>query len=463
MYPKKLDKSYRCLCDVLFCENCEIPVASPDITGKIRFETGIQIDIFDVANKAKAIKIKEKMYYRGKKKQQYRLVRGKYEVTRTASSSLGRSKNIVGIIGDGCACPTCLNKTKNDNILIPISDSSSVEIPCRYCCKCKKYYVSSGDFDIHLLKDNVYAEGYTYNGNALWNYTVKLKERKRREAEWQEYQERTKERLEKMSKIKSALIMICIKYNNEAEAEADYIITSKYSDCDCTETFHFCLPEAKELLSAAFAEQRNKVGKFGSHEYRVVDVLTYGKKGDSFLKSLIPIEVTIRADGGYASSVNADNELVSVFIYSLMTNRYEAIPATYNKTDGEYFMDISRFRTYIHAYGKPDIEVYFGRHSKGGFGNYYMNLKDESVLMAYGYCVNTNSNLSETKRQALLAELVDLEYLTVSKIVMLIETFIRLHRNCPNAIIKWKNDIEFIQNYKVNPERFSLCEKIKQK
>lgn len=60
---------------------------------------------------------------------------------------------------------------------------------------------------------------------------------------------------------------------------------------------------------------------------------------------------------------------------------------------------------------------------------------------------------------AILKAIVDLEYWSPSKIALFLQR--TMDRHCSPkyrmARIKWAEDIEFIQNYKVNPQRFLIA------
>lgn len=74
----------------------------------------------------------------------------------------------------------------------------------------------------------------------------------------------------------------------------------------------------------------------------------------------------------------------------------------------------------------------------------------ESILKQYGYNVSVIDNLSDTKRQKILAVIIDIEALTKVEVIGYLRYFIRIHKNNPRfekAILKWNNDIEFIEEY----------------
>ena len=156
-------------------------------------------------------------------------------------------------------------------------------------------------------------------------------------------------------------------------------------------------------------------------------------------------------------------EVVDVLLYSLKTEQYELIRASQDISTGVCYTDSRFFRAFIEKYGKPDLMPSFsGNPTKpSSFGSRieWDDLNTESFLRAYGYSVSQKDGFSSAYRQALLAEVVDLEYLTPEQIVSHLLWCISTHPGYAYSIAegKWKEDIEFVRNYKVNPERFLLC------
>ena len=141
-------------------------------------------------------------------------------------------------------------------------------------------------------------------------------------------------------------------------------------------------------------------------------------------------------------------------MYSPFTERYEIVRATYDKKENLCYTDIGLFRKFINTYGSPLKTLDFYPYVPGAFD--YHKLRSESILMCYGYNVSETNNLSDKERHELLAEIVDLEILTVSQVISRLKFFCRLHRNesYQLARLKWESDINYIENYKVKPERF---------
>ena len=58
-----------------------------------------------------------------------------------------------------------------------------------------------------------------------------------------------------------------------------------------------------------------------------------------------------------------------------------------------------------------------------------MQLAPESVLMQYGYSVSQQEDLSESRRQKILAVLLDYKILTKTEIISYLDFFINIHDN----------------------------------
>lgn len=85
----------------------------------------------------------------------------------------------------------------------------------------------------------------------------------------------------------------------------------------------------------------------------------------------------------------------------------------------------------------------------------YMNgavLAHESILMQYGYNVSEIKGLSATKRQKILAVIIDNKILSKSEIISYLDFFINQRSgrsNMERAISKWEADREFVENYRI--------------
>ena len=81
-----------------------------------------------------------------------------------------------------------------------------------------------------------------------------------------------------------------------------------------------------------------------------------------------------------------------------------------------------------------------------------MKLAQESILMQFGYTVSQTDGLSATKRQKILAVIIDNHILSKSEIISYLDFFIsqrQYQSKFEIAVSKWETDREFVQEYKI--------------
>ncbi len=81
-----------------------------------------------------------------------------------------------------------------------------------------------------------------------------------------------------------------------------------------------------------------------------------------------------------------------------------------------------------------------------------MRLANESILMQFGYTVSQVEGLSSTKRQKILAVIIDNHILTKTEIISYLDFFINQRKYQSRfelAISKWEADREFVQEYRI--------------
>ncbi len=380
-----------------------------------------------------------------------------YRIIKQPNSIFRTPKSIVSTKKDPEFCPQCSGKLEQYHALIPVEKKMKADVPGLWCRKCDKLYVKDGSSIRKLLKDNSLAKGYTLDGEELWNYTNRKRKIKQKNKRKKKMNQIFKARLKKLSEIPSSEVMICVHF--EDKSYSDYIIVSNTNDCISNEIIHYSSEMGRELISAAYAEQRESSGTINGKNFRVTQCIYPHPKYRQLSDYIIFTDLIIRPDGGYSSSCkNGQREMVHTLLYSLSTNRYEIIPSTFDKTTGECFVDIGLFRNYVNEYGRPNLSPNFEVREVYGPMD-FDELNSESVLKCYGYSVSQAEGLSTGERQELLAEIVDLEILTVKKVVTLLDFFIQTHA-APKYIearFKWESDKKYIQGYNVNPQRFLIA------
>lgn len=88
--------------------------------------------------------------------------------------------------------------------------------------------------------------------------------------------------------------------------------------------------------------------------------------------------------------------------------------------------------------------------------------REESELMLYGYSVRADGP-SEVERHNLLAQLMTFDFLPKSKIVAIIRDHINYNgrrANMENAVKKWQDDLDFVQNFSLSKQRTIQASKV---
>ena len=372
-----------------------------------------------------------------------------YKLVKANSTIFRVPKNIVDIKQSLTVCPKCHMKLEQGNTLVPVDELTDVDIPGMWCRKCDKLYVKKCSFIRELIKDNPRAYGYTYNGKAFWNFTdehIRL--------------EREKEKLRKLAEVPSAEVMICVRFDDNSNKEI--IIASDRQDTNNRKALYYADEIGREFLSAAYARQRDRRGEINGKKFSVIDCVYQKSKRKHLSDHIITKSLTIRKDGGYRDSLKYNGmEIVNTLLYSPYTNRYEIIRSTLDKLNDICFVDIQLYREYVEKYGRPDCSLTLGKQRTGGV-ICFEDLNPESILMECGYSVSEKNAISTRARQELLADIVDLQILSVSSVVSHIDWCIHSHPGAmyANARYKWKNDMKFIQEYRVNPKRFLIVNKV---
>ena len=214
--------------------------------------------------------------------------------------------------------------------------------------------------------------------------------------------------------------------------------------------------QAREVMSAAFRPEREGRGKYANNEFEVSEIIYKNQAGEVPYTTLAK-EILIRSGGGKNTSIISNNyKVIDLLLYSPKTERYEIIKATHDAANRTCFIDLAIFKVFVKHFGNPGLPYRIGDGAGGNPEDATLN--PESVLKGFGYSVAQNVGLSDKQRQDILADVVDLGILSVSKVIWYLELFIRLHpgANFYLAREKWERDEYFIANYSENPERFYI-------
>ena len=263
-----------------------------------------------------------------------------------------------------------------------------------------------------------------------------------------------KESLEK-STIKPLVFLLA---NDSTSRSEIVVISNQYREISARcHLMPYTDKNARQLLTDVFYNKSKDNILYNGENYNIYELKEFEETSLFNMDyNYIANDVTIKTGGGFSSHIkNNYCEIVDVLLYSPRTKRYEPIHATYDKREGDCFIDITLFRNFINEFGNPGIKVYPGISFGGSFSD--RDLNDESLLHAYGYNVNSNDNLSDAERQSIIAEIIDLELMSQRKIVDLLMWLVKTRKNVRfETKNKWQRDIVFTQNYKANPSRFLI-------
>lgn len=422
---------------LFYCPNCGVQYANSEVFTRIRmnykgyrawgFMDNSKLDRVALIEKASTFPDYERKNKKNKEIEHPHVGFDTYPI--------GKGKqvtNIYMVSEFDDVCFFCGKRLTNREISIPISEYSSVY--CKVKCCGEHFLIRPSRKIWRLLKDNPYPRYIKTNFNYYFNNYL-LANETFNEKETYAILLLMKSR-DKRGKKKKELALIV--GNEEQTVRSDIVIIDYKED------------ETRQLLTDIFRHDKSEVVYF-DQKYHVCY-----KKIKNSDRDLILDDVTIKSGGGYYSSIkNRHYELVDVLMYSPYTNRYEVTHATYDGREYMCFIDVSIYRAFIAKYGNPGIQIYppqsYGLHA--GF------LNEESLLHTFGYTVNQKDNLSERARQTILAEVIDLEIMNPQSIVHFLAGCADRVRGKGyyEACEKYKSDIEFVRNYKVNTERFLIC------
>ena len=91
-------------------------------------------------------------------------------------------------------------------------------------------------------------------------------------------------------------------------------------------------------------------------------------------------------------------------------------------------------------------------NQKSGSRGRYDDWNEESIIHQYGYNVNAKQNLSEKQRHKILSMIIEYRIQTKHQIIDFIQMQVDQRSGRPhmeNAVAKWKRDIQFLEEYKI--------------
>ena len=242
---------------------------------------------------------------------------------------------------------------------------------------------------------------------------------------------------------------------NMAESEDDMAEETAAPQSDC-ETDEMADPADNDTDEPAIWDSSETGGTVTPEEKEETEGMLTEEDNKSDVKTIPGTQITIWAEGEDEDRAldDPDNEAVHLIVYAHGTQQYEKMRAIHNQRTDKSFTDISEYRQFAAQYGKPDLEIEFGgAEIKPGSG--LTNPGIQTALNIYGYKVTQADCLPDVYRQELLGEILDLRILTQEEFSRFFVWLILFSGSqYSKAKEKWQQDIEFVKEHRLNPERF---------
>lgn len=129
----------------------------------------------------------------------------------------------------------------------------------------------------------------------------------------------------------------------------------------------------------------------------------------------------------------------------------------------KYFISYDEYLHYKQIYGILMGNI---RITNGSFAPFNGDLAQESPLYICGYSVNQTDNLSATMRQQILQYLIDSRIMSKPEIISYLNGFIRRNgkrANMEEAVCRWRADIAWVRNYRIDRQRYFEIANIQKK
>lgn len=363
------------------------------------------------------------------------------------------------IVGRKCNCPICERRANTYiDALVELRPLMKIPVISRcellYCLYCelpfindeiaKKIREDNNGFSVMEFK----AEQKNVNGTRLMVYNLDLTKSYEKDYSMSQLSQFRKHK-KRLRQVESALCMICVDVENEPR---DVIIVGDEKDQNAEkDVFFYASEEARVLLSAIWIKK-----KYLRDVYKNRKIIIRQLIEAEYVKGRLPDMICSKRVNILSESKNhilATKQ--ATLLYSPFNNRYEVIMAVVKKS--KTYVEASIFREFVKKYGNPGVELSFVDSVTDWESDYpYACLKNESILKGYGYSVGLLDHKSTELRQELLAEMIDLEIVTVSQLKRWLEFFKSSHKSAKYQFARdcWEEDEKFVLSYTPNPKRF---------
>ena len=153
-------------------------------------------------------------------------------------------------------------------------------------------------------------------------------------------------------------------------------------------------------------------------------------------------------------------EITACITIILRQNRIQKVfvPGWYCRNCKCYYITENDYQT-VDRLGAIVARVYTQKewYNRGKGQCYYSELNQESILHKLGYNVGASDDLSDSVRQDILASAVDFRLMAKREVIDFLTWMINTRSNndrLENAVYKWKKDLKFISNYKLNNKEY---------
>lgn len=333
-------------------------------------------------------------------------------------------------------CPACKHKLMDYVNVIPINQLECMSFKGKYCASCERFYEEGFTKIEKIIENNPAAIDYEIRYDYLIpNYS---------------------KRYDEFCELETPIVFAVLYRKENNEYRYISIVHNQEENDISRDILHYSDYVSRAILTSLFYKKETVT--LNDKSYVISKICTEDEILINDFNFLLK-DIKLKKGGGYAN-YNRD-EVVDVLLFSPRTQIFEIIRASYNKKEDDYYMDIKIFRKFINSYGNPGLPILFSSSNSSDFTFSY--LKEESLLHAYGYNVNQSDSLSDSYRWKLLSEIIDLKLMTPYEIINLLNYNINSHSAYKYiyARMKWKKDIEFVSNYKINPNRFIVAGKVK--
>jgi hypothetical protein len=141
-----------------------------------------------------------------------------------------------------------------------------------------------------------------------------------------------------------------------------------------------------------------------------------------------------------------------------LAGRLVAINVNYCNNCHRYYIGQREYEHYRDIYGPILGNFSFPTNMQGKNGS--LSLSKESPLMMCGYTVRESDGLTSKERQLILANIIDRKILSKPRVIDYLQFFVSWRDGNPNmrnACDKWREDLTFVRNYKMDTQRrFSI-------